>query len=69
MRYFVLADPHSYYSIMIKALQEKGFDENDDNHKIILCGDAFDRGTQSLEMFEFIKKMQKKDKLIYTWKS
>ncbi|CCY07950.1 putative uncharacterized protein [Coprobacillus sp. CAG:698] len=65
MRYFVLADPHSYYSIMIKALQEKGFDENDDNHKIILCGDAFDRGTQSIEMFEFIKKMQKKDKLIY----
>lgn len=65
MKYFVLADPHSFYTIMIKVLQEKGFDENNKNHKIILCGDAFDRGMESIEMFEFIKRMQKKDKLIY----
>lgn len=65
MKYFVLADPHSFYNIMMKELEAKGFDINNNEHKVIICGDAFDRGNESIEMFDFIKKLHKQNRLIY----
>lgn len=65
MRYFIISDVHSYYTLMINALRDKGFDETNPEHKIILDGDAFDRGNESKEMFSWLKDMIAKDKLIY----
>lgn len=65
MKYFVISDVHSYYTLMKKALADKGFDEKNPEHKVILCGDAFDRGTESNRMFNWLKKMIKLNKLIY----
>lgn len=62
MKYFVCADIHGYYNEWIKALDEKGFDINDNNHKVIICGDLFDRGHQPKEIINFI--LSHKDKFI-----
>lgn len=65
MRYFVISDIHDHYDEMILALNNAGFDYNDNNHKIILLGDAFDRGEKTVEVFLFVKSMIEKNKLIW----
>ena len=37
-------------SVMIKALDESGFDKNNADHALIVCRDAFDRGSQLVRM-------------------
>ena len=47
MKYFVSSDIHGFFDEWQNALTDKGFDLNNPEHKIILCGDLFDRGSQS----------------------
>ena len=63
MKYFVCSDPHSFTSIMIKALTDAGFDKDNPEHKLILCGDAFDRGPEPVEMYRYLKDLG--DKFIF----
>lgn len=63
--YFVVSDIHSYYTLMIKALEEKGFDINNKEHFVIICGDLFDRGNEAVECFKFVKNMQAQNRFIY----
>lgn len=62
MKYFVTADIHGYFNEFKEALDEKGFDYNNKNHKLIICGDLFDRGGQPRELLDFVLKH--KDKII-----
>lgn len=62
---FVCSDIHSGYTPWMKALNDAGFDENNPEHKIILCGDLFDRLDETKYVYEFTLDMLKKDKLIY----
>lgn len=62
MKYFVSGDIHGFYDEWQSALKEKGFDINNPNHKIILCGDLFDRGSQPKEIIDFV--LSHKDKVI-----
>ena len=62
MKYFVSSDIHGFFDEWQNALKEKGFDLNNPEHKIILCGDLFDRGNQPKEIIEFVLKY--KDKVI-----
>lgn len=62
MKYFVSADIHGFFDEWQKALKEKGFDLNNPNHKIIICGDLFDRGRQPKEIIDYI--LAHKDKII-----
>lgn len=62
MKYFVSGDIHGFYDEWQSALKEKGFDISNPEHKIILCGDLFDRGSQPKEIIEFVLKH--KDKVI-----
>ena len=64
MKYFVISDTHSFYTETIKALNEKGYDQNNPDHTLILCGDAFDRGDESVKMFEWMKSLPK-DRFVY----
>ncbi len=57
---FVISDTHSYYTPLKKALDEKGFDPNNKDHWLILCGDAFDRGDESEEMLHFLMSLERK---------
>ena len=63
MKYFVSGDIHGFYDEWQSELKEKGFDISNPEHKIILCGDLFDRGSQPKEIIEFVLKH--KDKVIF----
>lgn len=63
--YFVTSDIHSFYNLFHKALIEKGFDINNKDHILIICGDVFDRGNESKELLDFIYDLYKQDRLIY----
>lgn len=62
-KYFVVADVHSFYKIMLDTLNAKGFDVNNNEHYLILCGDLFDRGDESKELFKFVQSLG--DRFIY----
>lgn len=64
MKYFVSADVHGFYDEWITALNEKQFDINNPDHKIIVCGDLFDRGSQPKEVQSFVLDLTQKDKII-----
>ena len=44
MRYYAVADVHGYYTQLIDALKDKGFFEDEEPRKLVVCGDLFDRG-------------------------
>ena len=64
MRYYVVADIHGFYSELIIALTEKGFFKDENPHKLIVCGDLFDRGQEAFKLQEFIIDLMKKDEVI-----
>ena len=61
---YVVADVHSFYSSLIRALDEAGF-FSDPKGKLVLLGDAFDRGEETLELMNFLLKLLREDRLIY----
>ena len=52
-KFFVIADVHSFYTEMKRALDVAGFEINNPDHILISCGDALDRGSQSSVEFSF----------------
>lgn len=62
MKYFVCSDIHGFYDEWQKALREKGFDLNNPNHKLIICGDLFDRGDKPKQIIDYI--LNNKSKII-----
>ena len=64
MRYYVVADVHGFYTELIAALTEKGFFEDKEPHKLIVCGDLFDRGLEAVKLQNFIVDLINKDEVI-----
>ena len=60
MEYFVVSDIHGYYDELIAALSEKGFDKNNPNHSLIVCGDCFDRGPKPIEVMDYLKSLPRR---------
>lgn len=56
-KYFITSDTHSFYNELIKELNKKGFDLNNNEHIFVLCGDLFDRGPDSVKIYDFIKSL------------
>ena len=54
MRYYVVSDPHGFYTEMVEALFNKGFFADQTPRKLIICGDLLDRGNEALKMQAFI---------------
>ena len=65
IKYFVVSDTHSFYSLLIKTLEQQGFEYNNPSHRLIICGDAFDRGKEAVKMQNFLVEMQEQGRLIY----
>lgn len=59
MEYFVFSDCHGFYTELIRDLTSAGYDKNNENHHLIVCGDIFDRGTQPLEIYNFLRSIPK----------
>ena len=64
MKYYVVADVHGFFDELKLALTEKGFFTDTEPHKLIVCGDLFDRGKQALELQEFIMDLLAKNEVI-----
>jgi hypothetical protein len=63
--YFVSSDIHSAYTIWMDALKKAGFNKNKYSHKIIVCGDLFDRMDETVQTYWFAKEMCEQDRFIY----
>lgn len=63
-KYFITSDTHSYYSILMHTLNKKGFDINNQDHIFVLVGDLFDRGDESLELYNWVKSLPKERRIL-----
>ena len=64
MKYYVTADVHGYFSELKTALSTLGFFQDTEPHKLIVCGDLYDRGSEALHLQEFILDLLEKDEVI-----
>ena len=62
MKFFISSDIHGNFDIWFRSIISSGFDFNNPNHKLIICGDIFDRGNQPKQIIDFI--LAHKDKII-----
>ena len=60
MKLFVVSDVHSFFTPFKQALDEVGFESGNDGHLLVVCGDLFDRGDESCELFEYINSVPNK---------
>ncbi len=67
MKYFAVSDVHDHYSLLLTVLDEKGFDPDNEEHKLIICGDAFYNGPEPAELFEYLKTLHEKGRLIFVY--
>lgn len=59
-KFFVISDVHSFYDEMKKALDDAGFDPNNEEHFCVVLGDCFDRGDQPVEVMRYLKNLPRK---------
>lgn len=64
MKYYVVSDVHGFFSVLKETLKEKGFFNDTQPHKLIICGDLFDRGGEAVELQNFILDLIQKDEVI-----
>lgn len=62
-KWFVSSDIHSFFDIFYAELLKKGFEIDNPEHKVVICGDLLDRGDQTLRLFEFVKSLG--DRFVY----
>ena len=60
MKLFVVSDVHSFYTPLMTALEEAGFDRENKEHWLIVCGDLFDRGPESSQLLEYVTSLPRK---------
>ena len=63
--YFVSSDIHSFCDEWVIALKDAGLDITNPNHIVVVVGDLFDRGSQSVGCYNFAKELNDLNKLIY----
>ncbi len=64
MKYYVVTDIHGFYKEMEISLREKGFFDDKEERKLIICGDLLDRGEEPIEVQDFVMDLLKKDQVI-----
>lgn len=60
MKLFCCSDIHSFLRPLKKALDEVGFDKDNPDHYLLVCGDCFDRGPESEELLYFLMSLERK---------
>lgn len=64
MRYYVTSDIHGFYTPLMKTLETVGYFEDQEPHKLMICGDIFDRGSEALELQTFVLDALERDQAI-----
>jgi serine/threonine protein phosphatase 1 len=57
MKIFAASDIHSFYTPLKKELDKRGFEANNTEHLLVVCGDVFDRGSESKEVYEYLNNL------------
>ena len=57
---FVVSDIHGHCTLLKEALDKAGFDNENENHLLVCCGDYFDRGRENLEVLKFFERLKRK---------
>lgn len=57
---FAVSDVHGCASLLKKALFNAGFDAENEEHLLVVCGDVFDRGEENLEVLRFLERVERK---------
>jgi len=63
--FFVASDIHGFFTEWQDALKEKGFDANNPEHIIIVCGDLLDRGGEAKRTVDFAYEMFNSNRFIF----
>lgn len=61
---FAVSDIHSFYTPLIEALESAGYDQNNPDHLLIVCGDIFDRGDESFKVLKFLKSIPRERRIL-----
>ena len=64
MKYFIVADVHSFYNEMMSALEQSGFDMDNQDHIFVSLGDLLDRGPDAVKCLEFVNSLPKERKIL-----
>lgn len=59
MKYFCVSDIHSFYTPLKEALKQAGFRKSNKDHCLVVCGDVFDRGEETIQVYQFLKSLPK----------
>jgi predicted phosphodiesterase len=59
-KYFVVSDIHIFASELKYSLRQAGFNKKNKDHILIVCGDVFDRGDETVEVYKYLKSIPKK---------
>ncbi len=65
MKYYVVADVHGFYSILIETLTKAGFFSEPEPAHLIVLGDMLDRGKEAEKMVDFMKGLLDEGRLTY----
>lgn len=63
-KYFICSDIHSYYTPFKKALKQAGFNLKTKSHILVILGDLFDRGDETVELYNFVKSLPKERRIL-----
>lgn len=59
MIFYIISDVHGFYNEMRTALDEAGFDPNDENSWLVSLGDELDRGPKSKEVVDYLTSLER----------
>ncbi len=57
-RLFVVSDIHGHYTILKQALDDAGYNPQNENHFLVCCGDYFDRGNENVEVLKYFERLK-----------
>lgn len=61
-KYFVVSDIHAHYFSLRIALEKNGYDENNKQHHLLVLGDLFDRGDETVEVYDYLYHLHQQKK-------
>lgn len=64
MKYFIISDTHSFFKSVKEALDEAGYDKNNKEHTLVVLGDLFDRGDETVDLFNFITSIPESNRTL-----
>lgn len=57
---FAVSDVHGHATLLKQALAEAGFDNENERHLLVCCGDYFDRGEENFDTLRFFERLRHK---------